>query len=245
MPTAIVSIYTPEGFVIAADGRELQMETKTVVNDSVQKIHPVSHPQGELAYSFAGTDKITPRGSGEVMFDFIHETLQATDVLAARRYKSLWHYAEALRDILWPLPEQARQALSTFESSPQETMIFLEGYHDGRPKRVRLTFFNDGLQEPEVSADFKSGTVLGVIPEKVANILDRVTGHGPLAAYRARLNGIETMSEAIKTSQKVVAALKDPEALQIDPRCEGIGGHVHVCKITFTDGFQWIIKPLR
>ena len=245
MPTAIVSIYTPEGFVIAADGRDLNMETRTVVRDSVQKIYSVKHPQGELAYSFAGTDRITAKDSDEVTFDFIHETVKATEVLAARRYKSLWHYAKALHDVLWPFPEQARQALSTFESPPMETMIFIEGYHDGRPKRVRLTFFNDGLQEPEVSADFQSGTALGVIPEAVSRILDSGTGDGPLAAYRARLRGIETMAEAIEAAQKVVAALKDPEALEIDPRCEGIGGHVHVCKITFADGFQWIIKPLQ
>ena len=81
MSTSIVRIYTPEGFVIAADGRNYNADTKTVVSDSVQKIFPIEQMGGRLAYTLTGTCEITPRHSNEVTFDllpWIHEAIRVT-----------------------------------------------------------------------------------------------------------------------------------------------------------------------
>jgi len=58
MPTAIVRVYTNEGFVIAADGRNLNSEaqpgTDPIITDEAQKIFPAQHHKASLAYAIAG-----------------------------------------------------------------------------------------------------------------------------------------------------------------------------------------------
>jgi hypothetical protein len=201
----------------------------------------VRQPKRELAYSFTGTAGITPKDSEDVVFDFLSETAKATEALAGRRLPSLWHYADALREALWPLPDLARQALATFESPLQETTIFLDGYWDGRAKRAHIKFFFDGQQVPEVSADpLHPGAVLGAASMEVLKILMSDVDDGLLGAYRTPVFGIATLGDAIRATKAVIAAHCDPQALTVDPKCAAMGGHVHICKLTFADGFQWL-----
>jgi hypothetical protein len=247
MATAIVSIYTPDGFVIAADGLDLDWDTKKRMRESVQKIYPIKQDGRELAYCFTGTDRITPKGQlTDVKFDFITASLNATEALAGRTLGTLRDYAEELKNALWPFPSEALQALATYDSPPQETIVFIEGYYQGRPKRARIKFFHDGEQEPEVDrADLCSGRMLGVAPMPVLKVLDSGQGSGPLSSYRTKLSEIQTMAGSIKAAKKIVEALCDPEARSIDQRCIAIGGHIHMCKITKQSGFEWIITPLE
>jgi len=70
MSTAIVRTYTPEGFVIAADGR-VRNEDGNVVRDQAQKIFPIGGNNIRyLAYSISGTAGIPSRDATEVAFDF-------------------------------------------------------------------------------------------------------------------------------------------------------------------------------
>ena len=245
MPTVIARIYTPDGFVVAADGRDFHFESSTVLSESVQKIFRISNPNRELAYSFTGTAGITPKDSGNVVFNMIGETTKAVEELSQRKFRSLWHYADALRETLWPLPETAIQALRSFESPLQETTIFLDGYYEGRPKRAHIKLYYDG-QEPDVSVDeLHPGAVLGTAIMGVLKILMVGANDGPLAAYQTPILEIATMAEALESAKKVVEAHCDPEAIHVDSKCAAMGGHLHMCKITSADGFQWIIKPLQ
>src|ERR1039457_7383111 len=54
MSTAIARIWTSDGFVVAADGRQTNSLTREVMTDSAQKIFPVEHPHRKLAYAIAG-----------------------------------------------------------------------------------------------------------------------------------------------------------------------------------------------
>ena len=40
-----------------------------------------------------------------------------------------------------------------------------------------------------------------------------------------------------------IKACSDPIALEIDPQCKAIGGHIHAAEIT-TSGVKWLIEPL-
>src|ERR1035437_8402022 len=93
MSTAIARVYTPEGFVIAADGRQANNMTKEVVNDSVRKIFSIQHQTRQLAYAIAG-----PIAFGD--FAYPIEFAKATDTLKDSRAKSLWHFSKTLADIL-------------------------------------------------------------------------------------------------------------------------------------------------
>ena len=131
MPTAIISIYTLEGFVIAADGFDYDWEADKVTRDAVQKLFPLKYPEAKLAYSLTGSDRIQARGSDEIAFDFIIETKAATIHLEGSRFGGLAEYSKALLDALWPLPDLAKKALDTLETPPQETTIFIDGYYNG------------------------------------------------------------------------------------------------------------------
>lgn len=95
MSTAIARIYTPEGFVVAADGRAYDPDNRMVISDSVQKIFPIEQSRRRLAYALAGTAGLTRKNSPEVVFDFVSETAKAVEALAETRPRSLRHYATA------------------------------------------------------------------------------------------------------------------------------------------------------
>src|SRR5690242_9871498 len=70
MSTAIVRIYTQEGFVIAADGRRRRTRDWKIISDHVQKVFPVVEPGRSIAYAMTGTTQI-PAENEEILFDFI------------------------------------------------------------------------------------------------------------------------------------------------------------------------------
>ena len=67
-----------------------------------------------------------------------------------------------------------------------------------------------------------------------------------LAAYRTpKVFGDKmTLEQAIISSRSYIQAHSSAEAQLIDPECRRSGGHIHIAKITPTDGFQWIVEPL-
>jgi hypothetical protein len=245
MSTTIVRIYTPEGFVIAADGRNYNADTKTIVSDAVQKIFPVELMGGKLAYTLTGTCGITPRDSNEVIFDllpWIHESIRAA---ANDKHKSLWHFAQAVSEVIIDLPEPAKASVLGDE---QPTMIFFDGYYDGRAKRAHITIFYDG-QVPEVSTEeLLSGFPVGVGSSAVNEILR--DPNGALAKYRTpsldlSKNERTSLEHAIDAARSWMSAQCSPEAQKIDPRCISMGGQVLMATITFRDGLRWIpYRPL-
>jgi hypothetical protein len=239
MSTSIVRIYTPEGFVIAADGRNYDLETKRKVSDSVQKIFPIEQPGRRLAYAISGTAELTPQGSTEIVFDVLAAIHASVETLAEETPRSLWHYAQALSERLVELPEHAQRVLSGNEAP---TIIFFDGYYDGRPKRAHVALFYDG-QVPEVSIDeLHPGHPIGVGSNEIIQVL--ADKDGTLAKYRAPAMDVRpenrTLSDAIDVARSWTAAHCGPEAESISPLCVAIGGEVRMCTLTFRAGVQWI-----
>jgi len=58
MPTAIVGAYTPEGFILAADGRSCRSEDGTIISDLTQKIFYLERPGAVLMYAMMGNINI-------------------------------------------------------------------------------------------------------------------------------------------------------------------------------------------
>ena len=230
--------------MVAADGRKGHLETHRVVDDNVQKVFSIQQPGRELAYALSGTVVITAKDNEETLYDFVVETAKAVKELSARKLRSLWHYAEALSDLLLPLPDEALAALDTFDENLQATIIFLIGYYDGRPKCAHIKIFYDG-QVPEISTDeLHRGHPLGVGSEK---ILEALINRDSFAKYRKPALRVEyndrTLADAIEVADSWMSAHCDPEAVEIDSKCSEIGGHVHICTITPKDGFRWIVAP--
>src|SRR4051794_36373487 len=100
MSTAIISTYTPDGFVIAADGRTCRDDDLSIVSDTTQKIFPAQDRAGVVACSMAGTVGLTANGSDEVVIDLYQETVMITASLADRESKNLYGYAVRLSKAL-------------------------------------------------------------------------------------------------------------------------------------------------
>lgn len=49
-----------------------------------------------------------------------------------------------------------------------------------------------------------------------------------------------TLAKATDIARNYILACCDPVALQIDPNCADIGGHIHMAIITPAEGFRWI-----
>ena len=53
MPTSIVRIYTSQGFVIAADGREYDPKSGNPLSNNIRKVFPIKEPKRALLYALS------------------------------------------------------------------------------------------------------------------------------------------------------------------------------------------------
>jgi hypothetical protein len=152
MSTAIVRIYTSEGFVIAAEGRKFDDQKRIVVSDVVQKIFPLCEGATTLAYTIGGTVELTPKGSSEIVYDRASVVHKAIRNLTPSKIKSLWHFGEALSKAVGDLPDQAKSVLLGTEP---ELIVSFDGYYNGRAKRAHVKLFYDDKSQKYRQSRFK------------------------------------------------------------------------------------------
>ena len=237
MSTSIISIYTGQGFMVAADGRKRNTDTTLIVSDDTQKIFPIEQPGRHLVYAISGTGELTHPGSADVVFDFAKELEVAVNALTDQKLDSLWHYADALSKAFRHLPGTAKAAIKGDEPP---TIIYLNGYYGNRPKRAQITLFHDG-QAPEVSTrPITRGFPDGLGSQLIAH---------DLLTYDVLANKCLTdpdsisLSDAIEIAKRWMSAHSAPEAVSIDPMCASIGGRVLISTITPANGFSWVQGP--
>lgn len=240
MSTTIVRIYTSQGFVVGADGRKYNPDLKEKVDDSVQKIFPIQQPGRQLVYALSGTVDLTPKNSTEVIFDIAAEIDRMVNILAGVRLKSLWHFAGALSEQLTEMPDHAKQAVNGDENP---TIIYLDGYYDGRPKRALVKIFYDG-QVPEVTTEeLPHGYQIGCGSQSIIETLSNEADNR-LAKYRTPSWQVDykdrTLSDAIEIAKCWLSSHCSEEAVTIDPACITMGGRKLISTITRTDGVRWL-----
>jgi hypothetical protein len=240
MSTSIVRIYTTEGFVIAADGRNYSLETKQIVSDTVQKIFPVEQPGRRLAYSISGTSELTPENSSTVIFDILNAIHEGVESLRDRTLKSLWHYCDALAEVVSDLPQYAESAVIGNEPP---TIIYFDGYYDGRPKRACVKLFFDG-QVPEISTEeLRLGYTIGLGSEEIVKRL-AFNSDAALAKYYtpewAIPYPLRTLEDAVELSKSWMAAHCGPEAKSIYDKSMAIGGQVLIGTLTPYRPLEWV-----
>ena len=242
MSTAIVRIATTEGFAVAADGREYDIAKQVVICDSRQKIFAIEEPDRKLAYSLSGAVSLTRKGTSEVIFDFVPQINALVRALERARLKSLWHYANALTE---GLMRRLEGITETVNEDEHPLVIFFDGFYEGRPKRAHVKIIPDQRQGPDVVSDeLDYGQPVGIGSIKVLRALLHGKEPALLGSYRGPFADIRyrstTLPHAVEIARNAVAAQCDPEALQIDPQCAGMGGRVHICTLTFKEGFRWV-----
>jgi hypothetical protein len=253
MATAIIRSYIPEGFVIAADGRKRYAGDPSQLVDTTQKIFDLGPG---VAASFTGEVELTPEGSPEVVFDFRAEILSASADLKNRIFPDLRAFGLRLAAIVSKKLSGAVASgkVANFPERPSDLIpngshiasVLLDGFYSRNPQRVKIAFWHieQELQKPKISdEDVFPGHRLAVGSSLVYQAL--FFSEDPrLAAYRKRIRETPSLKDLVELCRNYVLACSDPVAIEIDPKCSDIGGHVHVATITREEGFRWAIPPL-
>ncbi len=255
MSTAIVRTYTPDGFVIAADGRARNNETGAIITENAQKVFSLGNRF--LAYAFAGAVKLGPPhiDSDEVVFDLAAEVRASVEAISPRRYRNLNAYATRIAKGVQRSLERAesggkieypkQSVLSPAECGCTIANVFVDGYFDTIPSRikVRLYHYAGRLADPEVfSEKLNQGTPL---LHGSVDVADLVPQDSRFARYRMLpqrpFHESADLAAAINISKCYIEAFSGPEALEVDEAfCSGIGGHIHIATVTPRGGFQWV-----
>ena len=259
MSTAIVRIHTPEGFVIAADGREMILKDCVLARktDEAQKIFPIARKDLTCAYSFAGNCVFGQSDDDptKAAFDFDLEAQHAIGLLSIYTPSTLYDYAKRLclemnmrlSQEIGKLPSDRADAEHPAEKDTVARMLF-DGYCNGIPQRVNVRFWlsNGSLEEPEISP----GDILTSEPyvygsSEIHHLLFNTQDERFSSYRRPALRAQDiTMAEAVQIANSYIGACSDPIALEIDAKtCRAIGGHIHIAKVTKEQGFEWIIPP--
>jgi hypothetical protein len=252
MSTAILRMYTPQGFVIVADGRSTDREMElTGEEDETQKIFNISGGGHHIAFSSSGVAQLSHS------FSLIKEILRVSASLSSAKCKNLAGYANRLASGVNRSLGEAKAAglFKEFLTGVPATltpgangiaMTFLDAFYNGIPQRAAITFRHKDqrLISPDVVSEPVTPGARFVLGCRDVEHLLFDTQDPRFAAYRRRPKNIPpTLEDVGDCLSGYVLACGDPEALKIDPKCAMIGGRVHIAHVT-PQGFQWQIPPL-
>jgi hypothetical protein len=232
--TAIAYIYTPEGFVIGADGRQSteEMGTLYVESDSVTKISFFNSGNVHGAYAWTGPTRFQ---WGASVFDLKEASLKVAFDLKEMTFDSL---EEFTTEFGLSVHEEFKSWLNSTGaefgdlSNPEMAKAILVGYESGKPAVTTVYF-------PIENGEWKNPR-LGKVPE-LTRELKVLTGHE--AAFRemtanGQIQDCSTLSEGKSLIYDYIAACASAPIIGHNT----IGGHIHVAAITSADS-GWMILP--
>ena len=254
--TALVRIFTGEGFVVSADGRRTSKNTGNIITDQQQKIFYVEGRGRSLAYALTGAGYIEGE-HGE--FNLSAEVEQAASVLANRYPAGLVRYADRFSRVMHNAILEAKKDGRIGEEFPdldQEGTIarlLFTGYYERQPSWAEIRFFHQAqklrfpaLESKTFSASQTEIQIKG--SDKIWHVLLE-TDEPEFALYRSvgfqkvREKQNLSLADAIELAQNYIHACTDPRAMRLDQLCATIGGHIHTATITPQEGFKWIVPP--
>jgi|GEM_PF-4054198 len=236
--TAVVCIYTPRGFVIAADGLRLKAIDGRVADEFTQKVFELPTTYGAIAYGCAGAT-LTPDGEKE--FSFYAEVART-----ASRLPEMPTFDSFIHAIL----DGVYRAFTDFVTESQGSLDNL----------LRSQREGDRLFGVVIAGYFKEQPMRGVIEiikqgrAFVPNVKDLAPARSEFYMHSGSNEALEivrckpgfqrpfTLREAMVQGRDYIQFCKDRRGS--DPECACIGGHIHVAAITPT-GFRWMIPPKK
>lgn len=246
--TAIVVISTDDGFIIAADGRgrwsdsELTSTLKLPDDDNLQKIFHTKCGHNDILYAVVGWIR-DPLGG----YDLIKTMQEATGELRGRQFASLDDFIHAVID---PVSGAIRKAMETghipIPSDRNEALagMHLASYFNDEPSLGFVQFWSDGrafrtVQTPPREPRFYGSATILYILRTESDERFREYFHPSFRSLETQ----KTLIEAEALARAYIAACSNPIAEEIEPRCKGIGGRVHIARLS-RDGFFWIDPPI-
>jgi hypothetical protein len=228
--TAIVSAFTPDGFVIGADGRSLGKNRK-VICDCSQKIFNFNHQHANVVYAWCGETHVMNE-SNEILYDLntiTSKALRSALQIADRDwFIFLQQCCEGILDNI--VKTSVVRKLTNSASMPNEARarMLLNGYFDDVPFTAEIHIRD--TDRIRVRAE----NVYMPIPTPMRNLFSGCREQN--AKYANALP--TTASEALKlVSDYIQGCIDNP-----NPDCFIVGGHRHMAHLD-SDGFSWVEEP--
>jgi len=222
--TAILLSYTPEGFVIGADGRRTDGEK--VVSDETRKIYAVK--SGSLAGAFAWSGNTVIHREGKPAFDFAKATSVLLPTIPSSSFPELVQmFCQALSSAL--------SAFAVFGFPTGKANLLIAAYFGDEPwiADIQVPFQNGQAQKPFVERQGQPSVGRTFLFSGSKAIADQVWqgGEPPI---------VQSSEEAVELIRRYITACSEnPNA---DTNASMIGGHIHIAVVR-PDKLKWIDLP--
>jgi hypothetical protein len=230
--SAIVWIYTTDGFVVGADGRRKDLSGQAM-SDSEQKIFFFATGNIRGAFTWNGCTEI---GTVSSTFDFKAVTRDVLQSLAAEHFRDL---SELITNVSLTFIDrlsgwiQVAGARAEYPDNREWASIQMYGYVEGTPGMARAVFpFENG----------SPGTPgLDIAPKRLDGTL--VVSSGNQTAYEEMV-AADRMHRCtnLLDSQRLVDDYIQLCGIRPENASNNIGGHIHIAALTPKNS-GWLIPP--
>jgi hypothetical protein len=231
--TLIATVWSPQGFAIAADGIEVLDGVETTIKEGIQKIFDTTFIN-ETGFAWAWVGNVGAELKSGSRYDLKEITQRVMAGLPDDAYlddPESYFDRIALR-IFYELPTDV--ILSGLEDGDDE--IIFVGYLAGKPLWREIIFQRRGamflqyvVTEPKTSlGDFYVFAGSSTVRKQMQDS----------GALRQPLD----LSEAINAVYTYTKTCVESRGSVLD--CKNLGGHIHVAAVT-REGFSWDIEPIR
>lgn len=243
--TATAILYTGFGYALAADGRQRwghapsrDATARESEKESIQKIFKLETGQAVFGCALRGSVANRDRS-----FDLGVEFPNQIALLRREKFENGHRLVDALSTNIGDYIEAAREE-QRIDGYP-DVRITCVGYFNKTPHWVEVQFLPS--HNPLGSLHWLNPTVpypgLCVVTGSLL-IRDLISHADPrfFEFYRP-FDETASLQDAIEVVKNYIEACSSPMALEVDPSCEELGGHIHVATVTHT-GFKWEVPPL-
>jgi hypothetical protein len=233
--TALVSVYTPEGFVMGADG--LRMDANGAdVTDAAQKIFPIAHPNLIGHHAWAGTTSLLFLGKPQ--FNFSEESQDLMKELSNTPVTSLSDYVSRLGAALYQrLLASAGPVIPNIRTATENVVVrgVFAGYVDGGAGRVQILFphQNGVLSPPRLTEVSEAGALSGFC----------IVSGSKLIWNEMKSRGISEPTSLVEAAHLIYSYIHlCADKRHEYPDCKNIGGHIHIVAST-SEKTWWMESP--
>jgi hypothetical protein len=249
--SAIAATYNPftDRFVIAADGRIVsEDDPPKPIREDRQKIFFAQTPRMIAVYALTGYT-----GTVDRSFDVATEVFKQITMLSKRKFsdgnefvrKLSFNVTRVIEKVLEDRRIEMPHAAGLPEGEDGISKLFMFGYFNARPFwRTDRFYYDKETHRICVSLQSVGTDQFRLLTAGSETIHRMVYGLIPIdARIAAYAQDVDRDTDAFTLTTSYIRACSDPAALEIDPWCIRIGGHMHAAEIT-KRGFKWLIPPL-
>jgi hypothetical protein len=228
--TAIVSVYTPDGFIVGADGLRMN-SSGTVVSETAQKLFPFQSKDTQLLYSWCGTTQFYDR-DGACIFDFISQSEPLLTAAILYAHADFAAFLQFVKAGLYVLLRQSRliKRGDSFQINLNSELarMLITGYFKGEPCMA------------DIGIDLENGVLVPPVIRRVNLPL-----HGLRDVFSGSKKAFEPFEDIYPINREeaisfvcdyIQACINGPDPGQ------AYGGRIHVAELTPV-GFAWVKCP--